>query len=75
MAAKRALHAIAPSVREVADVLGVSESTVTSWRAGRRTPSQDNLYRIADLADRRADELRGVAVELRRIASGGGKDD
>lgn len=72
MAAQRALHAIAPGVKKIADALGVSESTVTSWRAGRRTPSQENLHKIAALADRRADELRGVAVELRRIASGEG---
>lgn len=69
MSAQRALHAIAPGVKEIADTLDVSESTVTSWRAGRRTPSPDNLHKIAALADRRADELRGVAVELRRIAS------
>lgn len=70
MSAKRALHAIAPSVRQISEVLGVAESTVHSWRAGRRAPSAENLHKIAALADRRADELRGVAVELRRIASG-----
>jgi transcriptional regulator with XRE-family HTH domain len=69
MAAKRALHAIAPSVREVAEILDVAESTVHSWRSGRRTPSAENLLRIAELADARADALRGVSVELRKIAS------
>lgn len=70
MSARRALHAIAPTVKEIAKTLEVGESTVTSWRAGRRAPSRENLHAIATLADRRADELRGVAVELRRIASG-----
>lgn len=73
MAAQRALHAIAPTVKEIAEALDVGESTVTSWRAGRRTPSAENLHKIAALADRRADELRGVAVELRRIASDEGE--
>lgn len=72
MSAQRALHAIAPGVKEIADNLDVSESTVTSWRAGRRTPSKENLHRIAALADQKADTLRGVAVELRRLASGDG---
>lgn len=74
MAAQRALHAIAPTVKDIAGVLGVSEQTVVSWRAGRRTPSTENLHKIAALADRRADELRGVAVELRRIASGSNEE-
>lgn len=69
MSAQRALRAIAPKVQEVSDALGVSYDSVAAWRAGRRTPSEENLHKIAALADRRADELRGVAVELRRIAS------
>lgn len=70
MSAKRALDAVTSSVKDIADSLGVSESAIMSWRAGRRSPSAENLYKIADLADQRADTLRGVAVELRRIASG-----
>lgn len=69
MSAQRALHKIAPTVRNIADELGVGESTVTAWRAGRRTPSAENLRKIASLADEQADSLRGCAVELRRLAS------
>lgn len=69
MSAQRALNALAPTVRNIADELGVGESTVTAWRAGRRTPSAKNLRKIAALADEQADTLRGVAVELRRKAS------
>lgn len=69
MAATRVIDAITLSVREVADSLGVSEDTVLSWRAGRRSPSEKSLRKVASLADERADQLRGLAVEVRRMAS------
>lgn len=69
MTAKRALRAISPTVGEIASALDVSEATVTSWRAGRRSPSDANLRKLASLADEQADRLRGAAVELRRVAS------
>ena len=69
MAAKRALDAMTSSVREIADSIGVSEDTVLSWRSGRRSPSRKNVRKIAELADERADRLRGVATELREAAS------
>lgn len=69
MAAKRALHVIVQSVKDVASELGVSAQAVTSWRSGRRTPSAENLRKIASLADEKADRLRGLAVEVRRAAS------
>lgn len=70
MSAQRAIDALTGSVRDLANTLGVSEATVGSWRLKRRSPSKENLLKLANAADRRADELRGVAVELRRIASG-----
>ena len=73
ISAQRALHTVSPGVKHIASELDVSESTVTAWRAGRRTPSRENLRKIASLADEQADSLRGVAVELRRIASERGK--
>lgn len=71
MAAKRAIQSLTSSVKEIAHSLGVSEHTVLAWKAERRSPSVENLQKLADVADRRADELRGAAVELRRIASEG----
>lgn len=68
MAAKRAIKALTSSVRDIADSLDVSENTVTSWRIGRRSPSAANLRNLAELADDRADTLRGVARELRGMA-------
>lgn len=69
MTAQRALHTLAPGVKGIASELDVSAQAVTSWRSGRRTPSAENLRKIAALADERADQLRGVAVEIRRLAS------
>lgn len=71
MAAKRAIQSLTSSVKEIAHSLDVSEHTVLAWKAERRSPSVENLQKLADVADRRADELRGAAVELRRIASEG----
>jgi len=69
MIAKRALETISPELKTVADDVGVSYASVMAWRVGRRSPGPDNLYQLAMLADKQADALRGVAVELRQAAS------
>lgn len=69
MSAQRALDTLSPTVKEIASEVGVSAQAVTAWRSGRRSPSVENLRKLASLADEQADSLRGVAVELRRIAS------
>lgn len=73
MSAKRAIDLMRGSVATIADSLGddVSEAALRSWISGRRSPSRENLYRLADLADQRADSLRGIARELRNVASEG----
>lgn len=70
MAAKKAIEAMRDSVPTISDSLGekVSEGALRSWLSGRRSPSRDNLYRLADLADRKADRLRVCARELRNAA-------
>jgi transcriptional regulator with XRE-family HTH domain len=68
MLAQRCIVALTPTVRELAEQLGVPYRTFRSWRAGIRSPSSDTLRQIAELADQRADVLRGLAVELRRAA-------
>ena len=72
MLAKRALEAITPEIRDIAAESGINYGTLRSWRAGVRSPGPDNLLKIADMADRRADILRGLAAELR--AGGGDRD-
>jgi transcriptional regulator with XRE-family HTH domain len=67
---KRTLEAVAPELKQIAEERGLNYSTMLSWRSGSRTPSSDNLSRIAELADQRADLLRGLAVELRDAVEG-----
>ena len=68
MLAQRTLQALSPSVRHIAELCGVPYRTFRSWRSGTRSPSASSLRTIAKLADDRADVLRGLAVELRRMA-------
>jgi len=70
MLAQRVLAAISPDLSKVADDMGVSYNTVMSWQMGRRAPGPENLRRLAAIADRGADNLRGLAVELRRAVDG-----
>lgn len=65
MLAQRALEAVAPEMKALAESEGLTYSTVKAWRAGIRTPSEENLKRLAKLCDDRADTLRGIAQELR----------
>jgi len=68
MLAQRTLQALTPSIREVAQAVGAPYQTFRSWRSGLRSPSAESLRAIAEVADNRADVLRGLAVELRRAA-------
>ena len=70
MLARRALEAMTPKISDIADESGLNYGTLRSWRAGIRSPSADNLLRIAAAADRRADTLRGLATELRDFVDG-----
>ena len=55
-------------LRDGPPVFGLNYGTLRTWRAGVRSPSPENMRRIAEIADRQADKLRGLAVELRREA-------
>ena len=70
MLAQRTLQAPTPSIRELAKQIDAPYQTFRSWRSGLRSPTADSLRAIAQLADTRADVLRGLAVELRRAADG-----
>ena len=64
------LSAAAGSINDLAKDLDVKYATLYSWATGRREPTRDNLARLAELADQRADLLRDTAEELRAIAKG-----
>lgn len=75
MLAQRALEAVAPEMKALAESEGLTYSTVKAWRAGIRTPSEANLARLAKLCDDRADTLRGIARELRIAADSTSEGD
>lgn len=69
MLVKRALQAVAPDLKELAEEGELNYGTMRAWSAGARTPGKENLERIAALLDNRADTLRGLAVEIRKAAN------
>lgn len=71
MLAQRALDSLSPEFKELAERLEVSYSTVKAWRAGKRSPSPDNLEKLADLTEGQADDLLALSARLRRAAQTG----
>lgn len=45
---------------------GLSRSTLEFWQAGRRTPSEDAIAKLAQGLRRRATELAKIADQLER---------
>lgn len=64
----RALDGAAGSLGEIAADAGVSYDTLYAWKTGRRNPTPENLARLAEALDRRGEELRDLARELREAA-------
>lgn len=68
MLAKQTMEALTPEMQEMADDLGVSYSSMKFWKTGDRTPSPENMRKLADLADEKADQLLTLAGRLRNAA-------
>jgi transcriptional regulator with XRE-family HTH domain len=62
---QRALKAATPTLGDVAERMGVSYDAVRSWSIGRSSPKEESVSALAELLDRQADVLRGIAAELR----------
>ena len=60
-----ATREITTSLSEIAREVGVSESTLSSWRRGGRIPKADALEVLADVLDDRAATIRAHAKALR----------
>lgn len=71
MLTKRALDTLSPELKALAEELGVSYSTVKAWRSGNRSPSPENLEKLANLSEGQADDLLALAARLRRAAEEG----
>ena len=56
------------SMRQLAEDAGLSYGVLRAWAMGRRTPTPDNVSRIADGFERRAERLHAIIADLRRAA-------
>lgn len=56
------------SMRQLADDAGLSYGVLRAWAIGRRTPTPENLARIARGFERRAEKLHQLAAELTDVA-------
>jgi transcriptional regulator with XRE-family HTH domain len=56
------------SMRQLAEDAGLSYGVLRAWAMGRRTPTPENLSRIADGFERRAERLHAIIAELRQAA-------
>ena len=57
------------SMRQLADDAGLKYDVLRGWAIGRRTPTAENLVRMADGFEQRAQQLRRIADELREAAN------
>lgn len=56
------------SMRQLAEDAELSYGVLRAWAMGRRTPTPENLSRIADGFERRTERLHAIVTELRRAA-------
>lgn len=63
------------SMRQLAEDAGLSYGVLRAWAMGRRTPTPENLSRIADGFERRTERLHAIITELRQAAGDGSKDE
>jgi hypothetical protein len=66
-AVQRALRDGPFSMRQLAEDAGLKYGVLRAWAMGRRTPTSENVARIADGFERRAHKLLSIAVSLRVI--------
>ena len=45
--------------QELADEIGISQSAISSWLSGKKEPSIESLWKLADYFDVSIDELVG----------------
>ncbi len=66
---QRALRDGPFSMRQLADDAGLKYDVLRGWAIGRRTPTAENLSRMADGFEQRAHQLQRIAEELRDAAT------
>lgn len=63
------------SMRQLAEDAGLSYGVLRAWAMGRRTPTPENLSRIAEGFERRAERLHAIITELRQAAGENSRDE
>jgi transcriptional regulator with XRE-family HTH domain len=64
---RRALKDGPFAMRQLAAESGLSYDVLRSWRTGRRRPNRESIRKLAAGLARRADRLKGLAGELRKM--------
>ena len=64
---RRALRDGPFAMRQLASDCGLSYDVLRSWRSGRRKPNRESVRKLALGLARRADRLRALAADLRRM--------
>lgn len=64
---RRALKDGPFAMRQLAAESGLSYDVLRSWRTGRRRPNRESIRKLAAGLTRRADRLKGLAGELRKM--------
>jgi transposase-like protein len=65
---QRALQEGPFAMRQLAAECGLSYDVLRSWRSGRRRPNRASVQRLAQGLSRRADALKEISRELKRVA-------
>lgn len=65
MTVKEALHRASPELKQIAEETGISYASIKAYRMGKRTPSPENVRKLADALERRGVSLIEAAVRLR----------
>ena len=64
---RRALRDGPFAMRQLASDCDLSYDVLRSWRSGRRKPNRESVRKLAVGLARRADRLRALAAELRKV--------
>lgn len=58
------------TMQELADIVGVTKSSISRIHTGTQRPHRDTANKIFELADKEADRLSGVSNKLNAYCSG-----
>lgn len=72
---KEALEALTPEMKKLAEDNNLNYGTLRAWRAGIRSPSEENVERIAEMIEEHGVKLMRHAARLRTKTDGTDQDD